>query len=312
LSSGIYNISHTPLVGAPLYLSNALAKVGIESKFGYLMPYKNQAFSDLCKYEIFDLNSLIDEILTDSRILIIHNFLPKNIEEKLFKSVKKTNHLFVQRHIHSPFYEEPVARRLHDKNNEWVDVVTFLDQFQSTVSGVGKGLPNIIPLELFRKERVDKDNISILYSPSGKKSRGYSAKRGLATEEFLDHCESVGLDVYIPDRVLSISELQDLRSKCHFVLDEIETGAFHRTSLEAIAAGSIPISQANSIFLNQFLDGRCLESSHSKLFSSPLDLLENANILYQRKKEEIKDIDIQDLLYYNPTQIWQEWLNNVY
>jgi len=109
-------------------------------------------------------------------------------------------------------------------------------------------VPNLVPLKHPWYQLGDKpDHTVIVYSPSSKNQRGWNDKGWKQTTPILDEVAKLdGVEVDIITGV-PLEECLKRKARAHIVIDEVMTGAYHRSSLEALALGCVVINKIDGL-----------------------------------------------------------------
>ena len=110
-------------------------------------------------------------------------------------------------------------------------------------------LPNLLPLEHEWFQPKDKPKkIRIAYSPSNRTGRGWDNKGYSETVPILESLGD-GVDIDIIEGA-ALCQCLARKATAHIVIDEVVTGAYHRSSLEGLALGCVVVNNC---------DDRCSE-----------------------------------------------------
>lgn len=108
-------------------------------------------------------------------------------------------------------------------------------------------VPNLLPLKHPWYQTVSKpmDYVRIAYSPSNRSLSGWDDKGYEKTVPILEGLRGPGVEVDIITGV-PLEECLKRKATAHIVIDEVVTGAYHRSSLEAMALGCVVVNNADS------------------------------------------------------------------
>ena len=112
-------------------------------------------------------------------------------------------------------------------------------------------VPNLVPLEhpWFQVGKKPMDHIVIAYSPSNRTLTGWDDKGFDETAHVLSnvhHDLTHEVEVDIIEGV-PLEDCLARKARAHIVIDEVVTGAYHRSSLESLALGCVVINNADGI-----------------------------------------------------------------
>jgi hypothetical protein len=241
-------ISHTPLVGAPSRICEAISSVGIECDLFTLNDYPNH-LKEL--YAVGRKISSIDEIPSDAYSHIwVHNQLSEYQFDLLFAKFKTQKKII---HLHSGIHEGPLNERTFSGWFQKFDVMFVVAQAWARLYPEALLIPNIVPVNERPRSKSVRigERIEGLYSPSHGKGGRFGFKDSKATarilEEAVHHNDLFDqeLDIEIVNYPLKQTELFLKRSNYDFNIDEVFTGGFHQVSLEALSAGSVAINDSD-------------------------------------------------------------------
>jgi hypothetical protein len=112
-------------------------------------------------------------------------------------------------------------------------------------------IPNVISAPLLAPIRQD-GNPLLMFSPSHRTGGRWNSKSSPATDASIAALQRIGtVDVELIES-LAPDELLRLRQIAAFSIDEVVTGSYHQVSLEALAAGSVPINNADAFSMACF------------------------------------------------------------
>ena len=245
----ITHVTLTPLAGSPIRISNALnVHSHFESRCINLNPLGNgkRTFEEDLVW-VTDKEECLD-VLSKSDIICFHHFINYKSEDNPFKlnffdfSGNNTKYIF---HWHSnpDFISE--TRGIH------VDELLNLKEPQLVVAQFHETyFPNAFPVPLIVKEmrRVTPTNSSvpiIFFSPSNNRmafERRWESKARNQVLTILKKLKRKGIANYILAENIPFEKCNELRAKSDIVIDDVVTGSFHTSSLEALALGKPTIS----------------------------------------------------------------------
>lgn len=234
----VLNISNTPIVNAPGFLSFSLNNAGISSDWYYLNDY-SKPWSVSYGKKLSDPEIII-HLINEYSHVIIHNILNPSIEEIIFKKTSLKNKK-IFRHLHSPIKENPInlsfeeIRDLSPKSTKFSTLPTF--HFYSYYRHNLKFLPNILPdnLGYYSDHNVDKFK-KCIFSPSHLQNDS----RNIFSQKVSSKIKKIKNIDIIKNK--KFEELLKIRSKYHYVIDELFSSGFNRTTLEALQNGNSPIN----------------------------------------------------------------------
>lgn len=110
-----------------------------------------------------------------------------------------------------------------------------------------KFVPNLVPLKhpWYQPGKKPTDRVRIVYSPSNRGATGWDDKGYEATFRILESIKGPGVDVDVITGV-PLEDCLYRKSTAHICIDECVTGAYHRSSLEALALGCAVINNCDS------------------------------------------------------------------
>ena len=110
-----------------------------------------------------------------------------------------------------------------------------------------KFVPNLVPLKHPWYQPGDKptDRVRIVYSPSNKNLPGWDDKGYERTFRILEGLKGPGVEVDIITGT-PLEECLRRKSTAHVCIDECVTGAYHRSSLEALALGCVVVNACDA------------------------------------------------------------------
>ena len=238
-------------MNAPGFLSKALSRQNIQSKWFYLNDYKNHWWKTYYGEKNDDLEKLSTQI-NNSTHLLIHNTLPDEYEDYILKNLNKKIKLF--RHMHSLPNENPINKDtdlLKVKNDKLIKLSTLPTfHFYHYYTNKIKVLPNILidnNLSPIKKNKF----LGVIFSPT---KDSYDLRNTFSSKFSKNLFSKLKSNAEIINNK-NFFEINGIRKKNFTaVVDELHTYNFNRTSIEAMKNCCIAINNSsdisNKIFLN--------------------------------------------------------------
>jgi hypothetical protein len=191
--------------------------------------------------------SEIYRLFSEADILHFHNFLTNHYVFKLYPNLLdflKRKKVVVQ--FHSPRRNIPqVSKILKNKN---VDKKLVIAQFQAAQFPECEIVPNVVPIYDEMHTPLEKDMITpakncsdlpsiprICYSPSNTKLKGWNNK---GSDKVLKSINSLSVPhEFIMIENTPFEECLRIKQSCDICIDEVMTGSYHMSSLEAMSQG---------------------------------------------------------------------------
>jgi hypothetical protein len=251
----VVHITKTPLAGSPIRISDCLNKYSkIESRVINLNPnhYGKRSFKEDLSW--FDDKGKAISLIKEADILHFHHYFDYASDENAFgfnfvKSIKKDAKIIM--HWHS----NPNSIIEFSYNKYTLDDLNNIEYNQMVVAQFHESYyPNAMPVPLIvdtniNCEHVQNEKPLIFYSPSNSRPsfwERWETKGKPETLRILKKLKRKGLANYMLVENVPFEECMNLRAKADIVIDDLVTGSFHTTSLEALAMGKVTVSYIDS------------------------------------------------------------------
>lgn len=241
----IVHFSENPLSSAPYRLMKVqrefwdsrliMHKDSFSSYSGMKYPY-----DILLQKDKFNREEVV-EILEDADVFHFHNFLQNHYIFKLIPEIKnmlKDKKVIYQ--VHSPRTTIPDFTKI--VRNPYLHKKLVLAQFHARQYPEFEVVPNVVPImdPLHVPINRPMDKIRICFSPSNTKLKGWNNK---GYKEVMRAIRDLrGEFEFILIENTPHEECLRIKQTCHICIDEVMTGSYHMSSLEAMAQGLVVIN----------------------------------------------------------------------
>lgn len=244
----IVHLCPTPLVGAPGKIARAQRGAGHDA-----VAYASKDYPKGGPLEGFFTSDLIliddavrDEMarrLAAADIVHVHNFLPGHEVSFVRDCARDARFVY---HVHSPLREGPLFTDRSGEHGLEYARRLVVGQYAGRMYPDFVPVPNLILDEPSVQPQQAGERLRVLFSPTHDRPGRWNNKHSEGLQPLLESLSSDGvIEAVIPSRPIPPDQLMELRRSCHVSIDEIETGAFHQVSLEALCAGNVAINRAD-------------------------------------------------------------------
>lgn len=226
----------------------------------------------------------IEELFGEADILHFHNFYRNHYVFNLFPHLLKyleTKKVVYQ--VHSPRTNIPDLNKI--MRDKTVDKFLVLAQYQARQFPDFTVVPNVVPIndELHKPIERSMDKIRICYSPSNSKLKGWNDKGYKDVIKAIKKC--TGNFEFILIENTPHLECLKIKQSCHICIDEVITGSYHMSSLEALAQGLVVINNIDDECeeaLSKFTGTRehpMITANNLSLIPVLQELIDNPNLI---------------------------------
>lgn len=307
-------VSESPVAGTILKFSEALNRVsGIDCAPFVLKGYKNNSFDiDFGVMSVFEnWPQLLSDRAREADVIIMHNIADNNIVE-LVMAYKKPNS-FIGYHYHSPPFEAPLYTYSVLKQHPF-------DAIFCVAQGHARFVENAIPVANiiedinlveggYRRNSVFLGHLRTTDARwSSKVPRGFY-------ETLLKELKRSAVSVYDIKKLygsetvsnkIFINGLQSFS----YVVDDVCSGLFHQTSLEALKSGCITFSAADEISLESFCSAAECPKPPFEQVGSPGEVIDR--IEFYSRRANFLNKHIEENFSYSSKYLTKERLGNLF
>lgn len=307
-------VSESPVAGTVVKFSKALdSSPGFSSEYFILRGYKNNSFEIpggvMGVFENWP--EILQNKLAYTDFIILHNVADQNLID-LIMANRRVGSL-VAYHYHSPPFEGPLFTYEVIRNNKF-DLIFCVAQGHSRFTKNSINIANIISDVNF-VERVKRRNALFLGHLRSTDLR-WSKKVPKNYASFLsEHLKENSVKVfdtskaYGSDVVNSQAFLNGMQG-FSYVVDDVCSGLFHQTSLEALKCGAISFSAADEVSISSFCEAAECPPPPFDLVSRPEEVVERV-VFYSRAKAA-RDVSIEKNLRYANEYLGQSRLEKIF
>lgn len=248
----VLHLSETPLSSAPYRLMQVQREGGMDARLITHKPKYTDTSKIVHPYDIILQDGRTNEekrgkglpfsreevfhLFENCDVIHCHNFVSNHFVFRLFpelrKYLKKKRVIF---QAHSPRRNIPEINK-HLKNKD-IDKKLVIAQYQARLFPECEVVPNVVPINDPDHKPVDtnKGIPRICYSPSNSKLKGWNNKGKDVVLEAVKKMQSPHEFIIIEET--PFLECLRIKQQCDICIDEVMTGSYHMSSLEALSQG---------------------------------------------------------------------------
>lgn len=252
----IVHITPTPLVGAPGRIAIAQRMKGHDAIAVAMSDYpKGGPLERMFLTHTLLINeftrSYIENAIHRANIIHLHNFLPAEHITWLKELNQSADYVY---QAHSPLREGPLyVNRGEDQSSFDFKLKLVVGQYQGRFYPSFLPVPNLVGATPSIRLRKKNEKLRVMYSPTHQQQGRWNSKYSEKLVETLSALSTIKkIELISPKQPVSPETLIEIRRNSHVSIDEITTGGFHMTSLEAMCVGNIAVNRADFFSKNTF------------------------------------------------------------
>lgn len=295
----ILHLTNSTVAGAAAMLSAAQRAAGHESlciQFSDVKPERLMFSQDILPLPLTDETaiSIFQDILSRTKIVHVHNWLPGSVENKLLEILSTTDAQLVW-HLHQGNLEHPVYRP-DAPDVPWDKKIVVAHGFARTFDDFIV-MPNCVyrpaatKVQPRPRQSIDpRKPLGVVFSPSSMTNSRWGAKTNGAFNQIVDSMKGTPFLQIFEAVGIHPSLLLTKRHYYDVTIDELITGSFHLVSYEGLMSGNVVFNNADELSMEIFCAALQAPEPPPFLKADPRSIMDELFLLHT---DRIRLLDLQ-------------------